>query len=453
MFKALLSLFRPRAANKPAEARPAAVVAADAGQTYLCHRPILDRGQRVVAHELSVDVHRALRACPWQVPSRKLFEDVLLRQFAQARLEALLAQRRVFLPVGSGIIEHPALHSLPRQNVVLQIAWHEEGRPGSPGTLADGMQRLRAMGFALACAHELLDGDEKAGLLADYVTVDVGRMAPPELLDVQRRLATHRQQQPLLAMNIAFMEMYQACRQIRFTHFHGDFIRCSEEAPVDIDLPPYKAAAMELLNAIRAQASAAVLAERAWIDPTLVLRLLRVVNSPAMRLRTPISDLKQGIAYLGYDELYRWVTLLLFSSQRAEDRHPMEYAWRETALVRGRFMELAAAGRLPAKACSQLFVVGVLSMIDKLFGMPMPYALEKFALSPEVSQALLFRRGSYAPYYELALACENGEQTSIETLATGCGLDMDIVNRYQIEALEWMLEFTDALEELARDMR
>ena len=79
MFKALLSLFRPRAANKPAEARPAAVAAADAGQTYLCHRPILDRGQRVVAHELSVDVHRALRACPWQVPSRKLFEDVLLR--------------------------------------------------------------------------------------------------------------------------------------------------------------------------------------------------------------------------------------------------------------------------------------------------------------------------------------------------------------------------------------
>ncbi len=56
-------------------------------------------------------------------------------------------------------------------------------------------------------------------------------------------------------------------------------------------------------------------------------------------------------------------------------------------------------------------------------------------------------------YYELALACESGEQTSIETLATGCGLDMDTVNRYQIEALEWMLEFTDALEELARDMR
>jgi len=30
---------------------------------------------------------------------------------------------------------------------------------------------------------------------------------------------------------------------------------------------------------------------------------------------------------------------------------------------------------------------------------------------------------------------------------------MDTVNRRQIEALEWMLEFTDALEELARDMR
>ena len=461
MFRGLLSFFRTKTVNAPAEVPPVAKVAVpdvgrpDVGrpesQTYLRHRPILDREQRVVAYELTVERHRALHAHQWQATSRKLFGDVLLWQFAQARLDALLMQRLVFLPVGIGIIDHPALASLPRRNVVLQIAWHEEGSPGSPGTLLAGMTRLRELGFSLACAHDLMDGDDGLAALADYVTVDVGQMAPPDLLDVQRRLSGRHQQKPLMAMNVDFIEMYHACRKMRFGYFHGDFISCSEEAEGNVDLPPYKVAAMELLNAIRRQANHDELAEKAWSDPTLVLRLLRVVNSPAIRLRAPISDLKQAITYLGYDELYRWVTLLLFSSHRPEDRQPMENAWRETALVRGRFMEVLATGRLNTLECSQLFLVGVLSMIDKLFRMSMQHAVEKFTLPPEVTNALLNHQGKFAGYLELALACESGDQASIETLAADCGFDLNAVNRCQIEALEWVLGFSEAAEELARD--
>mgnify|MGYP000864455749 CR=1 FL=1 len=132
MFRGLLSFFRTKTGNAPAEVPPVAKVAvADVGrpdvgrpesQTYLRHRPILDREQRVVAYELTVERHRALHAHQWQATSRKLFGDVLLWQFAQARLDALLMQRLVFLPVGIGIIDHPALASLPRRNVALQIA-------------------------------------------------------------------------------------------------------------------------------------------------------------------------------------------------------------------------------------------------------------------------------------------------------------------------------------------
>lgn len=458
MFKDLLSFFRPQTAKAPADTRPmAAAVVPDSArrdsQKYLQHRPILDREQRVVAYEVTVERHRALRAHDWQATSRKLFDDVLLWQFAQARLDAILAQRRVFLPVSTGILKHSELAGLPRHNVVLHINWHGEGGPGSPDTLAVGLMKLRELGFSLACAHDLLDGEQGLAALVDCVTVDLGQMTPPEILDVQRRLTDGHQQKPLLAMNVDFIEMYHACRKLRFAHFHGNFIRCSEEAQGNVDIPPYKVAAMELLNAIRRQASHDELADKARSDPTLVLRLLRVVNSPAIRLRSPISDLKQAIAYLGYDELYRWVTLLLFSSHQAEDQHPMEHAWRETALVRGRFMELLAAGRLSGQECSQLFVVGVLSMIDKLFGMPMPHVLERFSLPPEVTSALLDQQGKYADHLELALACESGDQASIETLATTCGLELEAANRCQMEALEWVIQFTDAADELGKDVR
>ncbi|EXI64379.1 MAG: HDOD domain protein [Candidatus Accumulibacter adjunctus] len=443
MFKGLLSLFRPRQVEQPVAApSPPASPAVDMEQPgYLRHRPILDREQRVVAHELTVARPRPAHAAQWQTPSRRLFADALLWHFVQARLEALLAQRLVFLPVGLGVLEHPALPGLPRHNVVLHLAWHEDELGGDGEALLAGMSRLRAMGFSLACAQELLAGDERLAALSDYVVVDAGRLAPPDLLTVQRRLAGWLEHKPLVAMNVDFLEMYEACRLLRFTFFHGAFVAGREQGESNVVVPPYKVAAMELLNAIRRQAAPDELAEKAWADPTLVLRLLRVVNSPAFRLRSPIRDLKQAIAYLGHDELYRWATLLLFSSQQPEDRHPMEHAWREAALVRGRFMELLAGSQVPDSERRDLFIVGVLSMIDRIFSMSMPRALQHFSLPSEVTEALLHCSGRHAPYLELAIACERGDEASIETLATVCGHDLVAVNRCQIEALEWILGF------------
>ncbi|WP_374690777.1 EAL and HDOD domain-containing protein [Accumulibacter sp.] len=449
MFKSLLSLFRPRPVQPPVAAPPSPSPAVGmVPGNYLHHRPILDREQRVVAHELSVERPRPVHATPWQAPARRLFAAALLWHFVQARLEALLAQRLVFLPVDISVLEHPALSALPRRNVVLHIAWHQEGQAGEEEKLFAGMSRLREMGFSLGCAQELLGSDERLAALADYIVVDAGRLAPPDLLDVQRRLAGRLEDKPLVAMHIHFLEMYAACRLLRFTYFHGGFVGCGERTEGNVVVPPYRVAAMELLNAIGRQASPDELAERAWADPTLVLRLLRVVNSPAFRLRSPIRDLKQAIAYLGYDELYRWATLLLFSSQQPEDRHPMEHAWREAALVRGRFMELLAGSQVPESERRDFFIVGVLSMIDRIFAMTMPRALENFSLPAEVTDALLRRSGRQAPYLELAIACEGGDQASIETLAAACGHDLAAVNRCQIEALEWILAFAGLADEV-----
>lgn len=141
---------------------------------YLHHRPILDREQRVVAHELSVERPRPVHATPWQAPARRLFAAALLWHLVHARLEALLAQRLVFLPVDISVLEHPALSALPRRNVVLHIAWHQEGPAGEEEKLFAGMSRLREMGFSLGCAQELLGSDERLAALADYIVVDAG---------------------------------------------------------------------------------------------------------------------------------------------------------------------------------------------------------------------------------------------------------------------------------------
>ena len=79
-----------------------------------------------------------------------------------------------------------------------------------------------------------------------------------------------------------------------------------------------------------------------------------------------------------------------------------------TAVVRGRLMELLTAELLPAEECDNAFVVGVFSMLDTMLGMPMAKVLESISLPEPVVNALLHRTGLFAPFLELALACEIG---------------------------------------------
>jgi EAL and modified HD-GYP domain-containing signal transduction protein len=68
-------------------------------------------------------------------------------------------------------------------------------------------------------------------------------------------------------------------------------------------------------------------------------------------------------------------------------------------------------------------------------------------LPTAVSDALLRREGPYAPYLQLAIACEVSDQDTINALANRCNLDAIEVNQRHIEALTWALGFSEALGE------
>jgi EAL and modified HD-GYP domain-containing signal transduction protein len=250
-----------------------------------------------------------------------------------------------------------------------------------------------------------------------------------------------------VARQIDSQELYQACRAMGFHLFQGDFVT-HRPAQAGKTLSPYRMVVVELLNGIRRQAGFDELAGVAWYDPALAYRLLRFVNSAAFGLREKIDNVKQAMTYVGRDELYRWLTLLLFSL--GQETQPLDEALRENALVRARLAEQLAQGRLSAKECDEVFVVGILSVIDALFEMNMEDALAQLALPEAMSEALLRRSGKYAPYLGLAIACEESNQAAIQALAADCGQDALLVNQRHIEALAWALGFNESLEENRR---
>ena len=136
---------------------------------------------------------------------------------------------------------------------------------------------------------------------------------------------------------------------------------------------------------------------------------------------------------LGLKKLFKWAALLMTTSQ---DGDPPS-ALAATAVVRGRLMELLAFEAGLKDETDNAFVVGVFSLIDSMMHMPLASILESLALPEIVNDALLSRTGLLAPYLELTLACESGDDEAFAKASNALALNSNQVNMAHLEALAW----------------
>ncbi|MDR3395875.1 MAG: HDOD domain-containing protein, partial [Parasulfuritortus sp.] len=169
-------------------------------------------------------------------------------------------------------------------------------------------------------------------------------------------------------------------------------------------------------------------------NAALTYRLLRYINSPANGLDQPMASIGHALMWLGHEPLYRWLSLLLFSSGQQDGR---DQALLRNALVRARFMENLGRERLDRSQRGGLFIVGILSHLDVLLDRPMAEALAPLRLSEAMTDALLELKGLYAPYLKLAMACERFDQEAVEQVVDGSGLTAAEVNLAHVNALIW----------------
>ena len=174
-------------------------------------------------------------------------------------------------------------------------------------------------------------------------------------------------------------------------------------------------------------------------DPTLSFNLLRFINSSGFGLQVEITSFKHAVMILGLKKLFRWAALLLTTSRNTST--PL--AVGQTAVVRGRLMELLATEMLPPEECDNAFVVGVFSLLDVMLGVPLARALETVSLPESVIDALLHKKGRFAPFLELTIACESGDAAAFARAAAQLQLSNHQVNMAHMQALAWADDLTN----------
>jgi EAL and modified HD-GYP domain-containing signal transduction protein len=385
---------------------------------FTVREPLLDASQQLLGYELAW--HNTRNG---DLPSD---EDLLeLASFIASQLNDedsgwLLPDSLLFIEATPAVIASPAVQELSPAHIVFRLTATDLADASTLSTAS----ALRQQGFGIAL-RDAEDLPPASPLLAAVSHIE-GKY--PAALQARPTPGGPK----MVVRQVADWQAYDACSAAGVDAFIDKLYLTPRDSSGKKDLNPAQLTILQLMDMVRKNADVRALEEVLKRDATLSYKLFRYINSVGFGLGAEIQSLRHAVTMLGYTPLYRWLSLLLATaSTQAHSAVLMQ-----TAIMRGRFTELAGHGILPKNEAENLFVVGMFSLLDRLLGIPMEEVLEKVQLSEPISQALLTREGVYGPFLALAEALEpdNGD---VEALADALFLNSRQVNEAHLAALAW----------------
>ena len=395
---------------------------------FIGRQAILDKQQKIVAYELLFRHHSS-------ATSAEITSDmhagtrVIVNAFSNMGSEWLLGDKLAFINIATPMLSSEFLELLPAQRVVLEILESVIPTP----ELLTRCRELRAMGFKLAL-DDYAHSSETAPLLdvVDYIKLDIQQLGPAKTAEMVKLLKSHPVK--LIAEKVETKGEFKACKNLDFDFYQGYHFARPETLSAKV-INPAHANVLQLLNQVRNNDEVKDIEIAFKRDVALSFKLLRYINSVGFGLSCEIQSIKHAVAILGYQQLYRWLTLLLVTAGTSDSTPP---ALMKTAVTRGRLTELLGQDYLEKQDRDNLFIVGVFSLLDAMFEMTMEDVLEKVLLPENITDAFLTREGIYGPFLELTEACEGSDIDKIEELATALQLEPEKVNKAHLEALAWV---------------
>jgi EAL and modified HD-GYP domain-containing signal transduction protein len=398
-------------------------------QAYIGRQPILDRQQKIIGYELLFRNSREATSAQF---GDEIFvgATILVNTLSNMGAAWLLGDKLAFINISTALLESDFLELLPAERVVLEIV--ETVRP-TPELLAR-CRKLRAKSFRFALDDfELTTATAPFLEVASFIKLDIRELGQEKTVAMINALDGHHHKAKLIAEKVETKDEFRFCRQLGFSYFQGYYFAHPETLSAKTINPAY-ANVLSLLDRVREKAEIQEIETYFKKDVALSFKLLRYINSAGFGLSCEIESIRHALAILGYKQLYRWLTLLLVTAGEGTTAP----ALTKTAITRGRLTELLGAGFLEDHEGDNLFIVGVFSLLDVILEMPMEQVLEKLYLPAPINDALLHRQGIYAPFLQLAEACEDANLEKIEKLAGTLQLAPDQINRSHLAALAWV---------------
>lgn len=398
---------------------------------FLARQPILNRDQRLVAYEL---LFRSAAAGPANVVDDLAATASVIAHASELGMENVIGSSLGYVNIDATVLMSDFVQFLPHDKVVLEILETVKVNDQIIGRVTE----LVKMGYTFALDDVVAESADVQKLLplVDIIKLDITDMKQADLFRLSSQFK--RANKRLLAEKVETIQQFQHCLDLGFDYFQGYYFA----KPVVLTgkkLSPSQLAVMQLILQLAAEADNAEIERSVKRDASLSLTLLRMVNTPAAGVSQRIDSIGQALLVLGRRHLQRWLQILLYAEpgKAGSSTSPLLML----ATTRGRLLELMAQKLTPDDRTKAdiAFTVGIMSLMDTLFGLPMEKTLEKISVADEVRQALLSRSGMYGDMLKLVECIEhiNESGSQVVPLLKKLGLSSDEFNALQVAAFEW----------------
>ena len=354
---------------------------------FVARQPILTKDEKVFGYELLFrdGIEDYFCAKDVEAASKIMLDSSLIMG-----LDVLCNGGRAFVNCTRDMLLKDYVMLLPSSHTVVEIL--ESVEPDD--LVMAACQRLKEGGYMIAL-DDFGMGDKREPLtnFADIIKVDVQGTTPEDRIAMVKKYGPWRCR--MLAEKVETREEFLAAKKAGFAYFQGYFFRRPETVKTHA-VPGNQLNYIKMLQVVsKPELEPREIENAIKGEASLCYRLLRYMNSANFGFANEIHSVRHALSMLGEREVRRWVRLVVTLAAGQNKSSDLVLS----ALVRGRFCELLSPKVKHGE--SDLFLLGLLSLMDSILDLPMTDVLEKVPLDQETKNVLLGEESYLRPLYRL----------------------------------------------------
>lgn len=397
-------------------------------RVHVGRQPIYNRDRGVHGYELLFRAHEHAETAGL-APGDLATTQVIVNTFTEFGLDSLVADKLAFVNVTRPFVIGTMPIPFGPERAVLEIL---ETIPADE-TVLRGCAGLVDQGYSLALDDFGWEPERLSLLpLCDYVKIDITGLDRTAL-----RIAVERTKEAgalALAERVKDRADLEMCTELGYDLFQGHGLLRPEVVSAQ-SVTPSQLACLQLMSRLAdPDISIVDVEDVVRTDLALNYRVLRAANAASSGLARRCDSIRDALVLLGLQRLRSWLLLMAL----ADSGHPDEEQL-STAMTRARTCELLAAdvaGVRPESA----FVVGVLSGLDLVLGIPMEAVVDRLPISDELRVALMGHQGPLGQVLDAVLAYERGDDAAVAAAA----FDAFALSRAYLSAVGWSLQVCES---------
>ena len=395
-------------------------------KSYVARQPIFNTDQSVYGYEL---LYRGFsKNNTEKVDGDTATSEVLINSFSTIGIESITQKKRAFINFTKKLLVKEVPTIFDKEIIIVEVLENIEINQ----QMIAICKKLKDKGYIIALDDFIFDESYLPLLkIADIIKVDFLYSTQSQRKKIESIAREHAV--TLLAEKIETREEFERAKELGYSYFQGFFFKKPEIFEGD-EIPVYPNnyfMALDELN--KKEPDFNKVADIIRNDMSLSYKLLKLINSAAFGMRTEVKSIKQALVILGIAEMKKWLNLIVL--KKIAKNEPKEIM--RTALIRAKTAEEIGKEIVTNVNPSELFMVGLFSMLDTLMHQDKKILMEDLPISQRIKDAILGKEGIYRDILQLIISYEEGSWNMVDIFCKKLELNKEKISTSFISSIEW----------------